>query len=169
MTSEKTISHVLLVEDDPGDAGLIRDALRENRFERFDVTWVRTMDEAGAVFSSTTIHALLLDLNLPDSEGQDTVLAGLDMAGDVPVVVLTGNDDLDLARRVMDMGAQDYLFKGACDADSLGRALSKACDRLERACKAGRGEAVAELLAEVELQAEALRAEVNSVEGGDVR
>jgi PAS domain S-box-containing protein len=129
MTLEKTKPHVLLVEDDPGDAGLIRDALRENRFERFDVSWVRTMAEAASFFSASTIHVVLLDLNLQDSEGQDTVMAGLDMAGEVPVVVLTGNDDLDLARRVMDMGAQDYLLKGALDADSLGRALRHALSR----------------------------------------
>ncbi len=120
---------LLLVEDDPGDAGLIRHALRDERFGRFEATWVPTLGEARDRLNAQDFDAVLLDLTLPDSQGLETVRGGLEVARDVPVVVLTGRDDEELALRILEMGAQDYLVKGRHDNDALLRALRHALAR----------------------------------------
>ncbi len=120
---------LLLVEDDPGDAGLIRLALRNDRFGRFDATWVTTLGEARNMLDVRRFDVILLDLSLPDAQGLETVRGGLEAARGVPVVILTGRDDEELALRILDLGVQDYLVKGRHDADALLRALRHALAR----------------------------------------
>ncbi|WP_052813088.1 response regulator [Desulfonatronum thioautotrophicum] len=120
---------VLLVEDDPGDAGLIRNALKDKRIGSFEETWVTSLGEAREIMDAVQFDVVLLDLSLPDSQGLETVRGGLEAARDMPVVVLTGRDDEELALRILEMGAQDYLVKGRHDADALLRALRHALAR----------------------------------------
>lgn len=129
MIQKNRVFRVLLVEDDPGDAGLIRRALRDKRFGVFECVWVSTLAEALEKLAEERFDVMLLDLSLPDSSGQDTVRAGLVGAGGIPLVVLTGRDDADFALGVLDLGAQDYLVKGAFDDDVLIRALRYALAR----------------------------------------
>src|SRR4051812_16652754 len=81
---------VLLVEDSPIDAHLIRSILRSPAFQ---VTAVDRLSEALAVLRSSEIDVILLDLNLPDSRGSQTLDTVLDEAGGTAIVVLTGNGD----------------------------------------------------------------------------
>jgi len=117
---------VLLVEDDPGDAGLIRHALEDDRFRQYETTWVTTLGEARKRLNTRDFDVILLDLSLPDTQGLETVHGGLEAARGIPVVILTGRDDDDLALRILDLGAQDYLVKGRHDTDALLRALRHA-------------------------------------------
>jgi len=129
MAAESTTFQVLLVEDDPGDAGLVRHALRDERFGRFTPTWATSLGDAAERLDSGNFDVVLLDLNLPDSEGMDTLRACLAMAGETPLVVFTGHDDPELALRALDLGAQDYLVKGDLAQDNILRALRHALAR----------------------------------------
>ncbi|WAK03493.1 EAL domain-containing protein [Methylobacter sp. YRD-M1] len=121
---------ILLVEDEPSDAHLIRSILCMARSVKFNITWVTTLAEARAQLHDSPPHdVLLLDLSLPDSNGLDTVHAGRQAADLLPLIVLTGHDDTDFALQTLTLGAQDYLVKGRFDADSLVRAIRYAISR----------------------------------------
>jgi CheY-like chemotaxis protein len=131
MADESASFQVLLVEDDPGDAGLIRHALRDERFGRFEPTWVTSLGDAGERLEARTFDVVLLDLSLPDSTGLDTLRACLALAGETPVVIFTGHDDPELALQALDLGAQDYLVKGDLDQNSILRSLRHALARFQ--------------------------------------
>lgn len=120
---------VLLVEDDPGDAHLVRQALREAGAERFAITWVQNLAEARQKLLESPPDVLLLDLSLPDSIGLDTVTAARQAAGSLPLIVLTGHDDVDFDLQTLESGAQDYLVKGNFTSDGLIRAIRYAISR----------------------------------------
>jgi len=125
-TSEQTIS-ILVIEDDPGDFGLIRAHVRLSGLGISDnkepVAWAKTLAEGIAAARSNRPDVVLLDLSLPDSAGLATVQAMRAALRSVPIVVLTGHDDSALAVAAMKAGAQDYLVKGKFDHDTLGRAV----------------------------------------------
>ena len=77
------------------------------------------------------IDCLLLDLQLPDADALVGLKQVLTAAPDLPVVVLTGTDDADLAARALSWGAQDYLVKGRVDVDGLLRTIRHAMERKE--------------------------------------
>ncbi|MDD5177260.1 MAG: EAL domain-containing protein [Sterolibacterium sp.] len=120
---------ILLVEDDPGDAHLVRQALRAARDMQFDVTWVTSLAEARQQLLDNPPEVLLLDLSLPDSSGMDTVSAGRQAAGALPLIVLTGNDDTGFALLTLESGVQDYLLKSNLTTDGLVRAIRYAISR----------------------------------------
>lgn len=120
---------MLLVEDNPGDARLLIELLRESRLEGHEVEAVTTLSAARRALESRNFDVVLLDLSLPDSQGLDTVRAGLAAAGDAAIVVLTGLDDDAIALRAVNAGAQDYLAKGELDGRLLVRAIRHARER----------------------------------------
>lgn len=120
---------ILLVEDDPGDAHLVRQALRAAGAGRFAITWVKNLAEARQQLLESPPDVLLLDLSLPDSSGLDTVVAGRQAAGSLPIIVLTGHDDNGFELQTLESGAQDYLVKGDFNADTLVRAIRHAISR----------------------------------------
>jgi len=126
---------LLVVEDDPGDFGLIRVSVRLAKLEHSvdAVIWAKGLAEAIEQCRSKRPDVVLLDLSLPDSSGLNTVEAMRAAAPDTPIVVLTGRDDNALAVAALEAGAQDYLLKGQFDHDALGRAVRNALvrERLE--------------------------------------
>ncbi len=120
--------HVLLIEDNPGDADLVRLRLVESRSD-VDVSCVDRLADGLQSLDKETPSVVLLDLNLPDSRGAETFRKVLSKAPGVPVVVLSGQDDEELAVKAVHQGVQDYLVKGAFDAKQLGRALRYAMER----------------------------------------
>jgi len=124
-----TVCRVLLVEDDPGDANLVRQMLRVSGETRFSVTWVVTLTEAGQRLRAETFEVVLLDLSLPDSTGLATVQACRQVNSVLPIIVLTGHDDVGFALQAIEAGAQDYLVKGSFDEDALIRAIRYAISR----------------------------------------
>ncbi|HYH19539.1 MAG TPA: diguanylate cyclase [Azospirillum sp.] len=119
---------VLLVEDDPADAGLVRHALR-SLGSRFALTHRASLAEALAWLEGNRCAVVLLDLSLPDSSGFDTIRRMREAFPAMPLVVLTGHDDEDFAIEAMAAGTQDYLFKGATDGPVLQRAIRYAIAR----------------------------------------
>ncbi|MEI7843177.1 MAG: diguanylate cyclase [Gallionellaceae bacterium] len=119
---------ILAVEDDPGDYGLIRVYLRLSGYgldlDNDTVTWATNMQEVGKYAERFTPDVILLDLNLPDSSGIETVKAVRKLLPGVPIIVLSGNDDKQLAIAALENGAQDYLVKGHYEHDAMGKAIS---------------------------------------------
>jgi PAS domain S-box-containing protein len=121
---------ILLVEDNPGDAELVRIALRESpSLGAFDIHHVDRMEEAIAAAADKRYDAILLDLNLPDSSGLETLaVLGACSSGD-PIVVLTGSDDELLGLKALRNGAHDYLVKGQVFGTMMARAVLYAIQR----------------------------------------
>nr|WP_296065648.1 fused response regulator/phosphatase [uncultured Actinoplanes sp.] len=141
---------VLLVEDDEGDAFLVRELLHEAGAP-FDLSVASSLREARAMVRG--IQCILLDLGLPDAEGIDGLRKLLSVAGSAAVCVLTGRSDEHLGVAAVAEGAQDYLVKGQVDGVLLTRALRYAVERK-------RADENAQRLREVELrQAESARLE----------
>ncbi|MEY4194569.1 MAG: hypothetical protein RLZZ226_937 [Pseudomonadota bacterium] len=126
-----SLIRILLVEDEPGDAELLRISLRTARECRFDLTHVMTLADAGRQLHAASFDVILLDLSLPDSIGLDTVKAGHKLAGKSPIIVLTGRADIDFALSVLDAGASDYLVKEEVRASELVRVIRYAIHRKE--------------------------------------
>lgn len=124
-----TVCRVLLVEDDPGDANLVRQSLRLGGEGRFEVTWVSTLAETSQRLHAGDLDVVLLDLSLPDSTGLPTVHACRKVNSVLPIIVLTGHDDKLFALQTIEAGAQDYLVKGSFDEDTLIRAMRYAISR----------------------------------------
>ena len=128
---------ILLVEDNPGDAELLRELLGEpaTGLVAPRVTWVERVGQARALLARAAagdgepIDAILLDLSLPDARGLATVELVRAAAPTLPIVVLTGHDDEALAVQAVQAGAQDYLVKGVVSAAGLRRALRHALER----------------------------------------
>jgi len=121
--------HLLLVEDNAGDARLIREFLREAGLGECPLEEVEQLQAAVERLRSGGLDLVLLDLSLPDSQGLDTVRRVVQAAPSVPVVVLTGLDDQHLAAEALAAGAQDYLIKHEINPVSLARVIRYALDR----------------------------------------
>jgi signal transduction histidine kinase len=121
--------NALLVEDNPLDARLIREYLSEAKDAPFSLEWVDSLSAAQERLAGASTDVLLLDLGLPESQGLDTLSTVLAQAPQIPVVVLTGLDDRELAYRAVGEGAQDYLFKGSVDGELLVRSMHYAIER----------------------------------------
>ncbi len=127
--SKKSIKTVLLVEDNPGDARLLREMFNEQGSHKTELTQVECMSDAEKHLAQRQVDIILLDLGLPDAEGVGSVRRVRAAAPHVPLVVLTGLDDEALATQALQEGAQDYLIKGQIDARGLLRALRYAIER----------------------------------------
>lgn len=120
---------VLLVEDNPGDARLLEEALVEAGLPRRNLSWVNSARGAVTRLAEGGIDVALLDLTLPDVAGEATLDLVLRSAGEAPVVVLTGSQDGRLASAALHQGAQDYLLKGQIDPKTILRTLRYAVER----------------------------------------
>jgi len=127
--SGKSIKILLLVEDNPGDARLLREMLNEQGSQHTELTHVQYMREAEKHLAEHTVDLILLDLGLPDTHGLAAVRRAHTVAPRVPLVVLTGMDDEVLASQALQEGAQDYLIKGQIDARGLLRSLRYSVER----------------------------------------
>ena len=128
----QTVWNVLLVEDNPGDARLLKERLREIDAAQFALTSVETLAAALDCVTHDQFDVGLLDLGLPDARGLEVVRRMHEVAPDVPVLVLTALNDEAVAIRSLHEGAQDYLVKDKVDSGSLGRALRYAIERHHR-------------------------------------
>ncbi len=120
---------VLLVEDNPGDARLLKEMLREVKGGQFSLVWADRLSAGLERLAEGGIDIVLLDLSLPDSNGLDTLASIQAQAPQFPIIVLTGLNDEALAVRAVREGAQDYLIKGQVDANLLVRAARYAIER----------------------------------------
>ncbi|TAN65903.1 MAG: diguanylate cyclase [Methylobacter sp.] len=122
---------VLLVEDEAGDAHLVRMKLGQSQSEHFDLCWAQSLTEAQQCLAASSFDVMLLDLSLPDSEGLATVHSARAMAMAIPIVVLSGRGDTDFALTALEAGAVDYMVKGDFGYDGLARVIRYALLRTE--------------------------------------
>jgi two-component system sensor histidine kinase/response regulator len=120
---------VLLVEDNPGDARLIRESLMGLAGNTFDLETADRLSTALRRLSAGGIDAVLLDLALPDSKGRETFSKTKAQAPAVPIIVLTGLGDEALALKMVQEGAQDYVNKIDLNGSILSRAIRYAIER----------------------------------------
>ena len=125
---EKPI-RILLVEDNPGDAELLTEALSEMPSLAFELAHAQRLSEAAALAKETAFDIALLDMGLPDSQGLETLAGFRKRAPHLPVIVLTGNDDEALGIKAVQSGAADYMVKNYSDGRLLARSMRYSIER----------------------------------------
>ncbi len=128
-------TRILLVEDDPADVRLINEHLRNGGSAKFQVNNVTRLATALEHLSSQSADLLLLDLSLPDFEDPGTMEMVLQMAPELPVIVLSGAQNESAAMEAVRLGAQDHLIKGETPAGVLIRAIHYAIERKQSELK----------------------------------
>lgn len=132
MTDRHASMRVLFIEDSPSDAALLAVALLDGTGgERFSVQTAPTLAKGLAILEGGGTDVVLLDLNLPDSDGFATFERVLAAAPDKPVVILTSHGDEEIALRAVEAGAQDFIHKDRLEPYWLQRAVTYAVRRSE--------------------------------------
>ncbi len=124
--------NILLIEDNPGDARLFAELLREieDLSDKYQIFFAERIADALKILSGEDhIDIVVSDMSLPDSRGIDTLLSISSAAPEIPVIFMTGTNDEALAVTAINAGAQDYLMKGKFDAELLSRSLKYATER----------------------------------------
>jgi diguanylate cyclase (GGDEF)-like protein/PAS domain S-box-containing protein len=134
--------NLLLIEDNPVTVQVIRDMLSAVNPDGFVLECCPRLDTGIQMLSEKEPDVVILDLNLPDSMGLETVLALIEEAPHVPIVVLTAIDDEKIGLESVKQGAQDYLVKGEVTKELLARSLTYAYERkrMEEEIKRAHGE-----------------------------
>jgi len=120
---------VLFIEDNPSDALLIQMQLSNTTKIQYKITHVDRFNKGIQCLKNNNFDVVLLDLNLPDEVGLNTIEQVHAMSSDVPIVVLTGQDDDDMGIEAVQKGAQDYLIKGKVAGALLGKSIRYAIER----------------------------------------
>jgi PAS domain S-box-containing protein len=126
---------VLLIEDNPGDARLIREMLKGKNHMTFDLICVDRLKAGIEQLAQGNIDLILLDLGLPDSSGLDTFANLYAREPNLPIIVLTGLDDEKSGLEAVIMGAQDYLVKSQVSGNLLIPAVRYAIERKKMVAK----------------------------------
>ncbi|TVR78857.1 MAG: response regulator [Chitinophagaceae bacterium] len=125
---ENTI-RILLIEDNPGDAFLIKFYLEQSSIKNYNLIHAEFLSSALDLLSKNEFDIILLDLNLPDSEGMNSLNEVQKHSVDSVVIVLTGLTDEELGKEAMRSGAQDLLTKGEFDGKVLNSSIRFAFER----------------------------------------
>jgi diguanylate cyclase (GGDEF)-like protein len=122
-------TRILLLEDNPGDVMLFEQILRGTTTARYSVATAGRLAEVRPLLGGQRPDVVVLDLNLPDGNGLQTLRRVMEDVPGTPVIVLTGSEDEETGVRALQSGAQDYLVKDQIDSKSLPRALRYALER----------------------------------------
>lgn len=120
---------VLLIEDNDADARFISEMFKEIKTKKYETSHAKRLDEGLRLLDDDSFDVLLLDLSLPDSTGLETFEKAYNYEPELPIVILSGLDDEEVAVRAVREGAQDYLMKGEVSGRLLSRAISYAIER----------------------------------------
>lgn len=120
---------VLLIEDNPADAQLIMDILREEPDNTIEIVHANNLARGLEALARGGIAIVLLDLTLPDSSGYETFVTLAQKAPAMPIIVLTGQNDMELAIQIVHDGAQDYLIKSLVHYTMLARSIRYSIER----------------------------------------
>ena len=118
-----------MIEDSPGDARLIQEMLKDEAFAIGNIEWADRLSKGLTRLVAKDIDVVLLDLNLPDSQGLGTFEKIHSAAQQVPILILTGFKDDAISLEAVRRGAQDYLIKSKFDGSLLVRAITYAVER----------------------------------------
>src|SRR5690242_7043664 len=106
------IINILLIEDNPGDIRLVQETLRESKDLQINLIIANSLAQGQKYIAAELIHVILLDLNLPDSQGIQTFQQVYKFVIKVPIIIMSVLSDKELIYQAMKEGAQDYLIKG---------------------------------------------------------
>lgn len=120
---------ILLFEDNPGDANLIKELLEDFADFTFELENVETLNEGLNLLKERPFDVILSDLGLPDSDGIDTFLDIHVKNSRTPIIILTGINDEKIGIDAVKKGAQDYLVKGQVDGRLLKRSIRYSIER----------------------------------------
>ncbi len=120
---------VLIVEDNPGDLFLLEETLRMTRLPFDTILRAASAADAIKILNERPISVVFLDLSLPDSSGFNSYEQVSAYASAIPIIVLTGLADMELALETMASGAQDYLIKGEFDERLLAKSIQYSIER----------------------------------------
>ena len=127
------VLYVLLVEDDVDYSALLRrrlmGSLNQDNGQIFVVAQASLLREAIDYSKAHPVDVIVLDLNLGDTTGLDTLVRIQQAVPKAATIVLTGRDDQTMASQALRLGAQDYLVKGNFNTELLVRAIRYAIDR----------------------------------------
>jgi diguanylate cyclase (GGDEF)-like protein/PAS domain S-box-containing protein len=129
ITTERRSLQILLIEDNKGDADLVLEGLEGETRVSFDVVWADSLGAGQKLLAQGGIDLVILDLSLPDSQGLDTFRAIHEHVPQVPIVILTGLDDQELALQTLHEGGQDFLVKSQGTLHLLPRMIHYAVQR----------------------------------------
>jgi len=128
--SSKEKTQILIIEDNPGDAHLVRIYLKEAGLKH-DLHHAESFYEGQSIADEKQIDLVLLDLSLPDSHGFKTLSNFLKRFSHIPVIVLTGLNDEIVGNQAVKAGAQDYLVKGQFESNLLARVIRYSLQRFK--------------------------------------
>lgn len=120
---------ILLIEDVPKFARLMRELLRSSTGVKFEVEWVESLAAGLERLKRDGIDVVLLDLSLSDCKGLESFERARLLMPQIPIIVLSTQDDENMALRAVHEGAQDYLVKGQIDSYLLVRSIRYAIER----------------------------------------
>lgn len=121
---------LLIIEDNQGDIFLMQEMLAESIKQSYEIEVAFSLASGLKKLNAEGMDAVLLDLSLPDSNGAlDSVQRVREANNQVPVVVITGNEDEDLGLEAVKMGAQDYIQKEYLNPYILSRSIQYAIER----------------------------------------
>jgi signal transduction histidine kinase/DNA-binding response OmpR family regulator len=124
---------VLLIEDDPGFAYLVTELLRSAEYDvllpNYEISTATNLKDSLQLLSEKHFDVILIDLSLPDSSGLDTFRKIRDAVSHTSLIILTGNEDEQIAIQAVREGAQDYLGKRRADDYFLKRSIRYALER----------------------------------------
>ncbi len=122
--------NILLVEDNPADAFMLNGLLTQIANGSYNIRTATSLADVEATLKNGFVPSVtFLDLSLPDSRGLDTITGMLEIASDVPIVVLTGDRDSTLIHQAAEIGIQDFLIKGESDARIFEKTICYAIER----------------------------------------
>src|SRR5579863_10560845 len=125
----KSFSKVLLIENNLGDAEILRKMFVAQATHHSELIHVECMADAEEYLAEHAVDIILVNLGLPDVQGLEVVRRAHAAAPHIPLVVMTGLDDVSLGLQALQEGAEDYLIKGQLEARGLLRALRYAIER----------------------------------------
>ncbi|MCL4384795.1 MAG: HD domain-containing protein [Cyanobacteria bacterium] len=120
---------ILIIEDNPADTRLFKEMLSEFNGNTYMLEDADRLSTGLKKILNDKFDIIMLDLNLPDSFGLESILKVVSVNGSIPIIVLTGTDDIELAAKSLNAGAQDYLVKGQFDYKSLERSIRYSIER----------------------------------------
>ncbi len=120
---------ILIVEDNPGDLFLLEELLKSSSIPIGRLIKVLNATDAIKTLQNENINLVLLDLSLPDSNGLQSYESINEYAASIPIIVLTGLIDMEVALETMASGAQDYLIKGEFDEKLLDKSIQYSIER----------------------------------------
>jgi signal transduction histidine kinase len=120
---------VLLIEDEPAHAALIEQNLGVIRHPRIELHHAVNLSTGLGLILEQSCDVILLDVNLPESRGIETVERVIEACPDLPVIVLTAMDDEEIAAQALRHGVEDYLVKSQLSPDLLARSIRYAIER----------------------------------------